>query len=55
MKVIKEKNGYKLGINENPDVAHLKEDRRWQMEEPDGDRFSGNKESITRLFEKLSA
>jgi hypothetical protein len=54
MKVIEEKNGYKLGINENPDIAHLKEDRRWQVEEPDGDRYSGNKESITKLFNKLN-
>ena len=55
MKVIEEKNGYKLGINENPAVAHLEEEKRYQVETPDGERFSGGKKSITRLFEKLSA
>ena len=54
MIIVKERNGYKLGINDNPDVAHLEEERRWQMEEPDGDHYSGNKESITKLFIRLS-
>lgn len=54
MNIVKEYNGYKLGINDNPDVAHLDEERRWQMEEPDGSRYSGNKISITKLFIRLS-
>lgn len=54
MKVIEEKNGIKLGINDNPDVAHLEEFQRYQVENELGERFSGNEKSIRRLFEKLS-
>ena len=54
MKVIMERNGFKLGINENPDVAHLDEEERYQIEQPDGELVSGGKKGITRLFEKLS-
>lgn len=54
MEVIEEKNGYKYGINDNPDVAHLEEERRYQLEYPDGSRVSGNKETIARLFLKYS-
>jgi len=54
MTVIEEKNGYKFGINENPDVAHLPEEDRYQLEFPDGDRVSGNKETIAKMFLKYS-
>ncbi len=50
MKVIEEKNGYKLGINTNPDVAHLEEYRRYQLQFPEGERVSGRKETIEKLF-----
>jgi len=54
MKVIEEKNGYKLGINENPAVAHLPEEKRYQVETPDGDRFSGNERGIRKLFQQYT-
>jgi hypothetical protein len=54
MKVILEKNGYKLGINENPDVAHLPEEDRYMIEQPDGETFVGGIKGINRLFEKLT-
>jgi hypothetical protein len=50
MKVIEEKSGYKYGINENPDVAHLEEYRRYQLQFPEGERVSGRKETIEKLF-----
>ena len=55
MKVIEEKNGYKLGINDNPDVAYLDENRRYQIETPEGEHFSGREESIRKLFDKWTA
>lgn len=54
MKQIAEKNGYKYGINDNPDVAHLEENRRYQLEFPDGDRVSGNKATIEKMFAKYT-
>jgi len=54
MRVIKEVNGYKLGINENPDVAHLKEEERYMIEEPDGETFVGGVKGITRMFDRLT-
>lgn len=51
MIIVEEKNGYKYGINDNPDVAHLEEERRYQVETPAGDKFSGNQKSIRKLFE----
>ena len=54
MKIIEEKNGIKLGINDNPDVAHLEEKLRFQVELGTGERFSGNESSIRKLFAKLS-
>jgi len=54
MKVILERNGYKLGINENPDVSHLPEEDRYMIEQPDGETFVGGIKGINRLFEKLS-
>jgi len=54
MKVIEEKKGYKLGINENPDVAHLPEEMRYQVETPDNDRFSGNELSIRKLYKQYT-
>ena len=54
MIVIKETTGYRYGINENPDVAHLEEERRYQLEFPDGDRVSGNKLTIEKLFAKYT-
>lgn len=54
MKVLEEKNGYKLGINDDADVLHLPEERRYEILEPDGDRYGGSKKGITRLFEKLT-
>jgi hypothetical protein len=54
MIVIEEKNGYKLGINDNPDVAHLPEERRYQIQYPDGDRFSGNETTIRKQFAKIT-
>jgi len=50
MKVIEEKNGYKFGINENPDVAHLPEEDRYKLEYPNGEHVSGRKETIAKLF-----
>lgn len=55
MKVLKEQNGFKFGINDNPDVAHLPVERRYQVETPDGDRYSGNKASVKKLYEKFIA
>jgi hypothetical protein len=54
MKVLKEVNGFKLGINDNPDVAHLDEDQRYMIEEPDGETFVGGVKGITRLFDTLT-
>ena len=54
MKVIEEKNGYKFGINENPDVAHLPEEDRYKLEYPNGEHVSGRKETIAKLFLKMS-
>jgi len=50
MTVIEEKNGYKFGINENPDVAHLPEEDRYKLEYPNGEHVSGRKETIAKLF-----
>lgn len=52
MQVKEERNGYKIGINDNPDVAHIEEQKRWQIEYPTGERYSGNEQSIRKLFEK---
>jgi len=54
MTVIEEKNGYKFGINENPDVAHLPEEDRYKLEYPNGEHVSGRKETIAKLFLKMS-
>lgn len=54
MKVVEEKNGYKFGINENPDVAHLPEEDRYKLEYPNGEHVSGRKETIAKLFLKMS-
>ena len=54
MKVIEEKSGYKYGINENPDVAHLPEEDRYKLEYPNGEHVSGRKETIAKLFLKMS-
>ena len=54
MKIIEEKNGYKFGINENPDVAHLPEEDRYKLEYPNGEHVSGRKETIAKLFLKMS-
>jgi len=54
MKVVEEKNGYKCGINENPDVAHLPEEDRYKLEYPNGEHVSGRKETIAKLFLKMS-
>ena len=50
--VKEEKNGYKIGINTNPDVAQIPEEKRWMIEFPNGERFVGNQSSIMRLFKK---
>lgn len=50
--VKEEKNGYKIGINTNPDVAQVPEEKRWMIEFPNGERFVGNQSSIMRLFKK---
>jgi hypothetical protein len=55
MKVIEEKNGYKIGINENPDVAHLEETRRYQLQFPDESRVSGRRQTIEKLFARLTS
>ena len=52
LKVVEEKNGYKLGINTNPDVAQIPEEKRWMIEFPNGERFVGNQSSIMRMFKK---
>ena len=49
MKVIEEKNGYKFGINENPDVAHLPEEDRYKLSIRTGACFR-QKETIAKLF-----
>ena len=54
MKVLEEKNGVQLGINENPDVMHLPEEKRFMVIEADGDEFVGNEKTIRRLFAKLT-
>jgi len=54
MQIKEEKNGYKIGINDNPDVAHLEEFKRWQIEFPTGEKYSGNEQSIRKLFEKVA-
>ncbi len=54
MKQIAEKNGYRYGINDNPDVAHLEENRRYQLEFPDGERVSGNKATIEKMFKRFT-
>jgi len=51
MQVKEEKNGFKIGINDNPDVAHLEEQKRWQVIFPTGEKYSGNEQSIRKLFE----
>ncbi len=54
MKVVEERNGYKIGINENPDIKHIPEEKRWKLEYPDGQHVSGNEATIRRLFAKMS-
>lgn len=54
MKVVEERNGYKFGVNENPDVAHLPEDERYKLEYPTGEHVSGRKETIAKLFLMLT-
>lgn len=50
--VKEEKKGYKIGINTNPDVAQIPEEKRWMIEFPNGEHFVGNQASILRLFKK---
>ena len=52
IKVVEEKKGYKIGINTNPDVAQIHEEKRWMIEFPNGEHFVGNQSSIMRLFKK---
>ena len=56
MKLITEINGYKLGINDAPDVVAgiPEEDKRYMLIEPDGEEFVGGKKGIVRLFNKLT-
>jgi hypothetical protein len=55
MIIKEEKNGYKLGINDNPDVQHIEEGKRWMVETPDGERFVGNERSIRKLYTQYSS
>ena len=52
MKIIDQKNGYVIRINENPDVQHLPENERYQLVEPDGDVFSGSEKAIRKMFNR---
>lgn len=52
IKVVEEKKGYKIGINTNPDVAQIPEEKRWMVEFPNGEHFVGNQSSIMRMFKK---
>lgn len=55
MQVITEVNGYKFGLNDEPDVvAALPEEKRYMIEEPDGETFVGNRKGIARMFNKLT-
>lgn len=52
--VKEEKNGYKLGINLNPDVAHLPVENRWKIEKPNGGQESGDERDIKARFKALT-
>jgi len=52
MKIIDQKNGYVIRINENPDVQHLPENERYQLVYPDGSVFSGSEKAIRKMFER---
>lgn len=56
MKLITEVNGFKLGINDAPEVVAgiPKENDRYMIIEPDGEEFVGGKKGIVRLFNKLT-
>ena len=54
MDLKEEKNGYKMGINTNPDLANIPEEKRWKLEFPNGDRVSGNQSTIMKLFKRFS-
>lgn len=48
--VLYEKDGVKVRLNPNPEVAHLEDDRVYQMVFPNGNRFSGDKSTIEVLM-----
>lgn len=48
--VLKEKDGWKLGHNENPDV-NLDEDQEIMLISPSGKVFTGDLETMTKLLE----
>ena len=52
LEVKDEKNEYKIGINTNPDVQQIPEEKRWMIEFPNGEHFVGNQSSIMKLFRK---
>ena len=55
MQVITEVNGYKFGLNDAPEVvAALPEEKRYMIEEPDGETFVGNRKGIARMFNRLA-
>jgi hypothetical protein len=55
MKVLEEKNGYKFGINDNPNIiGTVVEEKRYQIEFPNGEHLSGNKSTVRKLYDKYT-